>query len=324
MRRRDFIIGGAAAGLPLPARAQQQAVPAIGFLNNQGLGGRAHLIDAFRGGLDEGGYVEGRNVTIEYRWAENQHDRLPALAEDLVRRQVAVIAAAGAVTARAAKAATSTIPVVFTVGSDPVRAGLVASLNRPGGNLTGVSFLSDALGTKRLGLLREVMPRAATVAVLINPQGPDAESQLKDVPAAAQSIGQLIHIVNATSQAEIDSAFATFHRLKVGALMVGADPFFLDRRDKIIERAARDSIPAIYDLREYPAAGGLMSYGTSLADVYRQSGVYIARVLKGAKPADLPVLQPTKFELVINLKTAKALGLDVPPILLARADEVIE
>jgi putative tryptophan/tyrosine transport system substrate-binding protein len=235
-----------------------------------------------------------------------------------------IVATGGARAILAAKAATSTIPIVFTSGSDPVRAGLVPSLNRPGGNVTGASFLTDALGAKRLGLLREVMPKAATVGVLMNPKGPDAEAQLKDVPLAAQSIGQTIKIVNATNQEEIDSAFATFSQLNVGALLVGADPFFNDRRDQIIAHVARLSIPAIYELREFAEAGGLMSYGASLADAYRRAGVYAGRVLKGAKPADLPVEQSVKFELVVNLKTAKALGITLPPTLLTSADEVIE
>ena len=325
MKRRQFItlLGGAAVGWP--AVHAQQALPVIGFLNNQGLGGRTHQVDAFRRGLGEKGYVEGKNVAIEYRWAENQYDRLPALAADLVRRQVAVIVATGgAPTARAAKAATATIPIVFTAGSDPVQDGLVDSLNRPGGNVTGVSFLTDALGAKRLGQLREIIPRTATVAVLINPQGPDAQNQLKDVPAAAQSIGQSIHIVNASTQDEVDAAFATISKLQAGGLLVGADPFFNDRRHQIVALAARPSFPAIYELREFVVAGGLMSYGASITDAYRQAGVYAGRILKGEKPSDIPVIQSTKFEFVINLKTAKSLGLQIHPQLLATADEVIE
>jgi putative tryptophan/tyrosine transport system substrate-binding protein len=326
MRRREFILAlGGAAAWPLTARAQQPAMPVVGFLNTQGAGTRTHLVEAVKQGLAETGYVAGRNVVIEYRWAENHLDQLPALAADLVQRQVSVIVATGGARAiLAAKAATSTIPIVFTSGSDPVRAGLVPSLNRPGGNVTGASFLTDALGAKRLGLLREVMPKAATVAVLMNPKGPDAEGQMKDVPLAAQSIGQPIKILNATNQEEIDSVFATFSQLNVGALLVGADPFFNDRRDQIIAHVARLSIPAIYELREFAEAGGLMSYGASLADAYRRAGVYAGRVLKGAKPADLPVEQSVKFELVVNLKTAKALGLALPPTLLTSADEVIE
>ncbi len=325
MKRREFILGlGGAAMLPLAVRAQQPAMPVVGFLNAQGASTRTHLMDAVKQGLAEAGYIEGRNVVIEYRWAENHLDQLPALAADLVQRQVSVIVATGGARAiLAAKAATSTIPIVFTSGSDPVRAGLVPSLNRPGGNVTGVSFLTDALGAKRLGLLREVMPKDATVAVLMNPKGPDT-AQLKDVQLAAESIGQPIKIVNATSQEEIDSIFATFSQLNVGALLVGADPFFNDRRDQIIAHVASLSIPAIYELREFAAAGGLMSYGASLADAYRRSGIYAGRVLKGAKPSDLPVEQSVKFEFVINLKTAKALGIALPPTLLTSADEVIE
>ena len=325
MKRREFILGlGGAAMLPLAVRAQQPAMPVVGFLNAQGASTRTHLMDAVKQGLAEAGYIEGRNVVIEYRWAENHLDQLPALAADLVQRQVSVIVATGGARAiLAAKAATSTIPIVFTSGSDPVRAGLVPSLNRPGGNVTGVSFLTDALGAKRLGLLREVMPKDATVAVLMNPKGPDT-AQLKDVQLAAESIGQPIKIVNATSQEEIDSIFATFSQLNVGALLVGADPFFNDRRDQIIAHVASLSIPAIYELREFAAAGGLMSYGASLADAYRRSGIYAGRVLKGAKPSDLPVEQSVKFEFVINLKTAKALGIALPPTLLISADEVIE
>jgi len=318
------LLGGAAAAWPAAAGAQQ-AMPVIGFLNNQGLSGRTHQVEAFRKGLVEVGYIEGRNVAIEYRWAENQYERLPALAEDLVRRQVAVIAATGGVpTVRAAKAATSKIPIVFTAGSDPVRAGLVSSLNRPDGNVTGVSFLTDALGAKRLGILREVMRQAGTIAALINPQGPDAESQLKDLPAAAQSIGQSLRVVNASSQAEIDAAFMSVSQMQARALLVGADPFFNDRRHQIVALATRSSLPAIYELREFVAAGGLMSYGASITDAYRQAGIYAGRILKGEKPADIPVIQSTKFEFVINLATAKALGLELHPQLLARADEVIE
>ncbi len=327
MKRREFItlIGGAAAAWPLAARAQQPATPVIGFLNNQGLAGRTYQVEAFRNGLSELGYSEGNNVTIEYRWAENQYDRLPALATDLVRRGVTVIAATGgAAAAHAAKGATSTIPIVFTAGSDPVEAGLVASLNRPGGNVTGVSFLTDALGAKRVGLLREVMAQPGTIAVLMNPKGPDAERQSRELPSAAAAIGQSVEIVNAASEGEIDAGFAAMSRARAGALLVGADPFFNDQRERIVALAAQLGLPAIYESRAFVASGGLMSYGASIADAYRQAGVYVGRILKGEKPAELPVLQAIKFEFVINLKTAKALGIEFHPQLLAIADEVIE
>jgi putative ABC transport system substrate-binding protein len=315
VRRREFIglLGGVAAAWPLAARAQQGAMSVIGFLNVQSASGRPTLVDAFRRGLAEVGYTENGNVAIEYRWAENQADRLPALAADLVRRQVAVIATSGgAQSALAAKAATSTIPIVFTVGSDPVRAGLVPSLNRPGGNVTGVSFLTDALATKRLGLLREIMRAPATIAVLINPQGP------------SQAIGQPIHIVLASTQAEIDAAFPEMSQNRATALIVGADPFFNDRRQQIVALAARSSLPAVYESREFALVGGLMSYGASITDAYRQGGVYTGRILKGEKPGELPVIQAVKFGFVFNSKTAKALGLELNPQLLATADEVID
>ena len=326
MNRRDFItlLGGAAAW-PLAARAQQPKVPVVGFLNNQSLAGRTYQVEAFRQGLGELGYVEGRNVEIEYRWAENQYERIPALAADLVRLGVAVIAATGgAASVHAAKAATASIPIVFTAGSDPVEAGLVASLNRPGGNITGVSFLTDALGAKRVGLLREVMAQPGTIAVLMNPKGPDAERQSRELPSAAQAIGQSIEVVNASTESEIDAAFPTFSRGRAGALLVAADPFFNDQRERIVALAARLRLPAIYESRAFVASGGLMSYGASIADAYRQAGVYVGRILKGEKPAELPVLQAIKFEFVINLKTAKALGIEFHPQLLAIADEVIE
>jgi putative ABC transport system substrate-binding protein len=269
--------------------------------------------------------VEGRNVEIEYRWAENQYERIPALAADLVRLGVAVIAATGgAASVHAAKAATASIPIVFTAGSDPVEAGLVASLNRPGGNITGVSFLTDALGAKRVGLLREVMAQPGTIAVLMNPKGPDAERQSRELPSAAQAIGQSIEVVNASTESEIDAAFPTFSRGRAGAVLVAADPFFNDQRERIVALASRLRLPAIYESRAFVASGGLMSYGASIADAYRQAGVYVGRILKGEKPAELPVLQAIKFEFVINLKTAKALGIEFHPQLLAIADEVIE
>jgi putative ABC transport system substrate-binding protein len=328
VRRRDFIkiIVGSAGALPLAtAQAQQRAMPVIGFLNVQSASGRPHQIDAFRRGLVDFGYTENKNVVIEYRWAENHFDRLPELAADLVRRKVSVIAATGgAQAALAAKAATSTIPIVFTVGSDPVRAGLVPSLNRPGGNVTGVSFLTDALAAKRLGLLRAIIPAPTTIAVLINPEGPDAQGQLKDVRSASHAIGQPIDIVMASTQGEINSAFARISQIHADALIVGADPFFNDRRQQIVGLAARASLPAVFESREFVLVGGLMSYGASITDAYRQAGVYIGRILNGEKPSELPVTQATKFEFVFNSKTAKDLGLQLNPQLLATADEVIE
>ena len=326
VRRREFlsVLGGAAAAWPFAVRAQQ-AMPVIGFLNVQSASGRPHQVEAFRRGLTEVGYTENSNVTIEYRWAENQYDRLPELAADLARRQVAVIAATGGAQAvLAAKAATSTIPIVFTAGSDPVRAGLVSSLNRPGGNVTGVSFLTDALGAKRLGLLREIMRAPATIAVLINLQGPDAATQLNDVRLASKALGQPIYTVMASTEAEIDAAFSDISQNHAAALIVGADPFFNDRRQQIVALAARFSLPAVYESREFVLAGGLMSYGASITDAYRQAGVYTGRILKGEKPGDLPVMQAVKFDFVFNSKTAKTLGLELHPQLLATADEVIE
>ena len=326
MQRREFItlLGGAAAAWPLVARAQQP-MPVIGFVSGVSAAPFAHLVAAFREGLKESGYIEGQNVTIEYRWAEGRYDHVPALVDDLVRRQVTVIVASGGdQVVQAAKAATSTIPIVGTIGLDPVKQGLVASLNRPGGNLTGMFLLTTALGPKRLGLLRELAPGATLIAVLVNPTYVLTDAQVKDIHDAARAIGQPIHIVNASTDTEIDIAFTELSQLHPGALLVGADPFFNSRRDHIVALAARMAIPVMYEQREFAVAGGLASYGTSLTETYRQVGIYTGRVLKGEKPADLPVMLSTKFEFVINLKTAKALGLDVPAGLSARADEVIE
>jgi putative tryptophan/tyrosine transport system substrate-binding protein len=327
MRLREFITfvgGAAAAALPLGALAQQPAIPVIGFLNSATPEGYALYAAAFRQGLKEAGYVEGQNATIEYRWAEGHYDRLPALAADLVARKVAVIAATSTPAAQAAKAATATVPIVFTTGGDPIKLGLVAGLNRPGGNVTGVSNLINELGSKRLGLLRELVPSITLIATLMNPNFPDAESQLRDVEAAARALGLQHIILRASSEREIDTAFATMARPSGGALNVTVDPFFLARRDQIVALAARHAIPAVYPVRDFAVAGGLMSYGTDFADSYRQAGVYTGRIIRGEKPADLPVQRSTKFELVINFKTAKTLGLVVPNAMQLLADEAIE
>jgi putative ABC transport system substrate-binding protein len=325
MRRREFItlLGGTAAGWPLAARAQQPAMPVVGFLHTSTAAPFLDMVGAFRKGLNEAGFIEGQNVAIEYRWAEFQYDRLPALAADLVARRVTVISVFGPPAALAAKAATVTIPIVFSVGVDPVDTGLVASLNRPGGNLTGVTLLTASLGAKRVGLLRELIPKADLMAVLVNTTS-EGMTQAKDVQDAAREAGLRAIVLNAATDADIDAAFATLSRQRIGGLMVGADQFFDTRRDRIVALAARHSMPTIYHRRDFVAGGGLMSYGTSIVEVYRQVGVYTGRILKGEKPADLPVLQPTKFELVINLKTARTLGLTIPQTLLVAADEVIE
>jgi putative tryptophan/tyrosine transport system substrate-binding protein len=325
VKRRQFItvLGGAAAW-PVAARAQQAAMPVIGVILVQSRESLADALAAFRRGLNEGGYVEGQSVAVEYRSAEGHYDRLPALAADLVHRQVAAILAGANAAALAAKTATSTIPIVFAIGGDPVKLGLVASLNRPGANLTGVSFFANQLETKRLGLLHELVPQADEVAVLINPSQPAAQEQSNEVMEAARVLGISVHILNARSEGDFDAAFAMIVQKRFGALLVAADPFFSSRRDQLVSLAARHAVPAIYEWRDFPATGGLASYGTSLTDAFRQAGVYVGRILKGVKPADLPAVQTIKFEFVINLRTAKALGIDVPPMLSARADEVIE
>jgi putative tryptophan/tyrosine transport system substrate-binding protein len=325
MRRRAFIMLLGGAVWPLATRAQQPAIPVIGFLNSASLDTYSHLLGAFRQGLKDTSYIEGENVAIEYRWAENQFDRLPALAGELVRRQVTAIAATGGIhSALAAKAATTTIPIVFNIGDDPVRLGLVASLARPGGNVTGINNFIYELVAKRFALLRDLMPEAVRVAVLVNPANAQTETTLRDVEAAARAIGLQIQIFNASTSREIDVAFATLARDRIDALFIPPDPLFISRRIQLVQLAARHAFPATYPVRDFAVAGGLMSYGTNTADAWRQTGVYTDRILKGAKPAELPVLQPTKFELVINAQTARMLGLTVPPTLLARADEVIE
>jgi putative tryptophan/tyrosine transport system substrate-binding protein len=326
MRRREFIAGvGAAAMWPFTVRAQQPAMPRVGWLNSASPAAFAHFVAAFRQGLGDAGFVENQNVAIEYRWSNGQDNQLPALAADLINRGVTVIVAAGGpVPGRIAKASTSTIPIVFIGSGDPVGEGLVASLNRPGGNATGVNPLLTAVEGKRLGLLRELVPSAARTAVLLNPALPPFAAQLKDVEDAARAAGQKIQVLRATNPGEIDAAFAAAAQMGAQALLVGASAFFNNLRAQLVQLAARYSIPTIYHVREIAVAGGLMSYGVNLVDAYRLVGTYTGRILKGEKPADLPVQQPTKFELVINLKTAKTLGLSVPPSLLARADEVIE
>ena len=326
MRRRELIVlfGGAMAAWPFAACAQQKATPVIGYLGTGSPGPNAPQLAAFRQGLSETGYVEGQNVAIEYRWAAGFFDRLPTLAAELVDRKVDVIAAGSPPAALAAKRATSTIPIVFNTGDDPVATGLVASLARPSGNLTGVSMLLTELVPKRLQLLLEMVPQARVIALLVNPNGPEAEPTIRDGETAARAKGVQLLIVKAGTEREIDAAFTSLVQLHADALLVGNDPFFNSQREQLVALAARHAVPVIYFFREFAAAGGLISYGPRLPDFFRQVGVYVGRILKGAKPADLPVQQPVKFELVINLKTAKALGLTVPQSLLQRADEVIE
>jgi putative tryptophan/tyrosine transport system substrate-binding protein len=327
VKRREFmtLLGGAAATWPLAAHAQQAKMPLIGFLATGTPSAWAPFVAAFREGLREAGYEDGRNVAIEFRWAEGQGGRLTALATDLASKQVSVIvSSAGIVAARAAKAASASIPIVFVMGGDPVKLGMVASLNRPAGNATGVSFLLNVLAAKRVGVLRELVPTAETIGLLVNPDNPNAEADTEDARAAARAFGQQAHVVHARSEGELDAAFASLVRERAAALFVASDVLFLNQRDRLATLAASHALPAIYDRRELAEAGGLISYGTNFAEAHRQVGVYVARILKGAAPADLPVMQATKFEMVINLKSAKALGLEVPTLLLAQADEVIE
>jgi putative tryptophan/tyrosine transport system substrate-binding protein len=326
MGRREFValLGGAAAW-PQAVRAQQAAVPVVGFLSGLSPDIMSKFVDAFRQGLSEAGYVEGRNAAIEYRWAEGEYDRLPALAEDLVRHRVGAIVAVAVNATHAAKAATGTIPIVFFISGDPVAENLVTSLNRPSGNLTGVTTISGVLSSKRLELLRELVPSASVIAVLINPNNSNAQFRLKEVQEATRALGQqIIHVVNAGSEGDIEAAFAALVQRGAGALLVIDDPLFNRQRLQLVALAARYRVATIYFQSEFVSAGGLISYATNYSVSYRQAGIYTGRILKGEKPADLPVMQPTKFELVINLKTAKALGLTIPPTLLARADEVIE
>ena len=327
MRRREFItlLGGAVATWPLAARAQQTAMPVVGFLRSSSIERSPHLVAAFLQGLKEAGYLEGQNVTIAYRSAEGQYDRLATLAADLVQRRVNIIVATGgSAPAQAAKAATSAIPIVFTTASDPVRDGLVASLNQPGGNLTGISLLATDIGSKRLGLLRELVPNATTIALLQNPKNPDLGQHAQEVQTSARNLGHHIRVLNAANEDDIDSAFAAMARERPDALLLDPDPFLVSRREQIVTLTNYHRIPALYDFRESVEAGGLASYGPSHTEPYRLAGIYAGRILKGAKPTDLPVVQSTKFELAINLRTAKRIGFEIPPTLLARADEVIE
>lgn len=327
MRRRDFIrlLGGVAAAWPLAVRAQQRPMPVIGFLHSASPGPFARAVDAFRQGLSETGYVEGQNVAIEYRWAEGQYDRLPALAADLAGRQVSVIVAvAGNAPALAAKAATTSIPIVFVSGGDPVSAGLVASLNRPGGNVTGVSWIATALVPKQLELLRRSVGNVALIGALVNPSYPDHDLQLRELQQGADAIGQEIKIVQAASAHDVDTAFVSLVQMSANALIVANDPFFVNRRDQIVALAAKHRMPAMYFSREFATGGGLLSYGASLVEAARQGGIYAGKILRGEKAADLPVMQSTKFEFTVNLKTAKVLSLEIPPTVLALADEVIE
>jgi putative ABC transport system substrate-binding protein len=327
MKRRQFImlLGSTAVACPLAARGQQPAMPVIGFLSFRSEADATDSVAAFRKGLSEVGYIEGRNVAVEYRWADARLDRLPTLAEELVRLPVAVLAAvAGQQTPRAAQTATKTIPIVFGIGEDPVKAGLVPNLNRPPGNMTGVTFLSAGLGAKRLGMLRQLVPDANVIGLLANQNSPQGQEQVQDVADAAKSLGQQLIILNGSNDQEIDAAFASLAERRVKALLVAADPSYDPRRNRLISLSAQYAIPTLYHFRDFPLAGGLACYGASISDLYRQVGIYVGRILHGEKPADLPVMLPTKFEFVINLKTARALKLDIPPTILALTDEVIE
>jgi len=324
IHRREFIVGGAAAAWPVMARAQQPKMPVVGFLNGGSPEGYAPMVEAVRQGLKEAGYVEGQNFAIEFGWAEGKYERLKALASDMIRRQVDVIAATSTPAALATKALTSTIPIVFTTGADPVELGLVASLNRPGGNVTGVSFLVNELTSKQFEMLHKLLPKASLFGFLVNPDVAFAKSQIKDAEGAARSLGHRLLVLTAKTEREIDAAFNTLVQRKADGLVTISEPFLNSRRDQVVELAARHSLPALYPVRDYVAAGGLVSYGSSIVGAYREVGVYTGRILKGEKPADLPVVRPTKLELVINLKTAKALGIEIHPQLLATADEVIE
>jgi len=309
---------------PLTARAQQPAMPVIGFMSARSLKDTVQVLGAFHKGLGEGGFVSGHNVNVEYRWADGQYERLPAMAAELVRRPVDVIVAQAPPAALAAKAATTSIPIVFVVGVDPVAAGLVGSFNKPGGNATGMTLITGPLAQKRLELLREIAPKAVNLAMLANPISPDAAPEIRDVQASVQATGFQLKMLNATTPSELNAAFASLSGQQPDALLVGSDPFFIVRREEIIALAARLGVPAIYPFRDFADSGGLISYGTNIPNAYRQAGIYVGRILKGAKPAELPVVQPTQFELVINLKTAKVLGINIPPMLHARSDEVIE
>jgi putative tryptophan/tyrosine transport system substrate-binding protein len=327
LKRREFItlVGGAGVAWPLAARAQQGALPVIGFLNAGSAAPFEQYIEGFRQGLSETGYVDGRDVAIDFRWAEGRYDRLPTLAADLVQRRVAlIVVSGGAVSASAAKAATLTIPIIFVIGDDPVKTGLVSSLSRPGGNLTGMTLFISTLMAKRFELLHEMLPASSDIAVMVNPKNPNAEADTNEIQRAARSRGQVLRVIDASTENEIDSAFQTLVEQRIDALLLGTDPFFYSQRDRFVMLAEHRRIPTIYFVREFTRVGGLMSYGPNFVNEWRQAGQYAARIIKGAKPSELPVLQPSKFELVINLKTAKVLGLDVPPTLLATADEVIE